>query len=108
VKAHPDKQKLDKLFPHIRQFQELAVKHGINDIFQDNGGKLLEVILTLGLKVMPGREGNDAKDEHGNEYELKSVNTDLTKELLHTSPHKSRHSEEVQNGRLDLCCVLRN
>jgi hypothetical protein len=81
MKAHPDKQKLDRLLPYIRRYQELAVKHGINDIFQDNGGKLLQVVLTLGLKVLPGREGNDARDEHGNEYELKSVNTDLTKEF---------------------------
>jgi len=31
----------------------------------------------LGLTVLPGREGNDAKDAHGREYELKSVNIDL-------------------------------
>jgi restriction endonuclease PvuII len=70
---------LEKLMPGIREYQQLAVKHGINDIFQDNGGKLLQVILMLGLKVLPGREGNDAKDSSGAEYELKSVNTDLTK-----------------------------
>ena len=29
--------------------------------------------------MLPGREGNDAKDSDGNEYELKSVNTLLTK-----------------------------
>jgi hypothetical protein len=28
---------------------------------------------------LPGREGNDAVDDEGNEYELKSVNTLLTK-----------------------------
>lgn len=56
-----------------------AEKHGINDIFQDNGGKLLQVILTTSLEVLPGREGNDARDAAGNEYELKSVNTSLTK-----------------------------
>ncbi|WP_108605162.1 PDDEXK family nuclease [Saccharobesus litoralis] len=52
---------------------------GINDIFQDNGGKLLQVLLITGLEVLPGREGNDAKDANGNEYELKSVNSLLTK-----------------------------
>ncbi len=78
MKEHPDKATMDALMPAIRQYQELAVKHGINDIFQDNGGKLLQVILTLGLTVLPGREGNDAKDEIGMEYELKSVNLDLT------------------------------
>lgn len=79
MKPHSDKQKLDELFPFIRQYQTLAEKHGINDIFQDNGGKLLQVILTTSLQVVPGREGNDAKDEHGREYELKSVNKLLTR-----------------------------
>jgi Restriction endonuclease PvuII len=79
MKPHPDKEKLDELFPHIRQYQHLANEHGINDIFQDNGGKLLQVILTTSLKVIPGREGNDAVDEDGREYELKSVNILLTK-----------------------------
>jgi hypothetical protein len=78
MKAHPDKKTLDKIFPHIRKYQELANKHGINDIFQDNGGKLLQVLLITGLQVLPGREGNDAKDKAGNEYELKSVNIELT------------------------------
>src|SRR5579884_1762782 len=76
---HSDCKVLEALWPSIRKYQALAEKHGINDIFQDNGGKLLQVILLLGLSVVPGREGNDAKDVEGAEYELKSVNTDLTK-----------------------------
>jgi hypothetical protein len=79
MKEHPDKAILDELFPYIRHYQKLASKHGINDIFQDNGGKLLQVLLVLGLKVLPGREGNDAVDDKGNEYELKSVNVRLTR-----------------------------
>jgi hypothetical protein len=79
VKAHRDKKTMDALMPAIREYQALAAKHGIGDIFQDNGGKLLQLVLTLGLTVLPGREGNDAKDESGREYELKSVNVDLTK-----------------------------
>jgi transcriptional regulator with XRE-family HTH domain len=67
------------IFPSLRMYQNLAQKHGINDIFQDNGGKLLQVLLITGLKDLPGREGNDAVDEFGNEYELKSVNISLTK-----------------------------
>jgi hypothetical protein len=65
--------------PGIREYQLLADEHGINDIFQDNGGKLLQVLLITNLKILPGRERNDAIDEHGNEYELKSVNINLTK-----------------------------
>jgi len=71
--------KINSLIPGIREYQKLADEHGINDIFQDNGGKLLQVLLITNLKILPGREGNDAVDEKGNEYELKSVNTKLTK-----------------------------
>jgi transcriptional regulator with XRE-family HTH domain len=75
---HPDKADLERLFPHIREYQELASKHGIGDIFQDNGGKLLQTLLILNLTFIGRREGNDARDEAGNEYELKTVNADLT------------------------------
>ncbi len=67
------------IFPSLQVLQDLAEKNGINDIFQDNGGKLLQVLLITGLSDLPGREGNDAVDEDGNEYELKSVNVSLTK-----------------------------
>ena len=77
--THPDKAELDRLFPYIREYQALASRHGIGDIFQDNGGKLLQLLLITGLTSTGGREGNDARDEQGNEYELKSVNSLLTK-----------------------------
>ena len=78
MKAHPDSAILEAIFPSIRKYQELASKHGIGDIFQDNGGKLLQLVLLTGLTVIPGREGNDARDETGAEYELKSLNVSLT------------------------------
>ncbi|MBS1823158.1 MAG: helix-turn-helix domain-containing protein [Acidobacteria bacterium] len=65
--------------PALRRYQQLATRHGIGDIFQDNGGKLLQIILITGLKVLPGREGNDAVDATGQECELKSVNRSLTR-----------------------------
>jgi transcriptional regulator with XRE-family HTH domain len=77
---HTPIQKLNFLFPFIRQYQKLAEEtNEINDVFQDNGGKLLQVLLITGLVDIPGREGNDAIDKNGNEYELKSVNVLLTK-----------------------------
>ena len=76
---HTDARELEELWPAIRRYQELATRHGIGDIFQDNGGKILQVLLKLGLVVLPGREGNDAKDTTGAEYELKSVNINLTR-----------------------------
>lgn len=78
MKPHKDRERLNRLLPFIREYQALATKHGIDDIFQDNGGKLLQVLLITGLSILPGRLGNDAVDENGVEYELKSVNVDLT------------------------------
>lgn len=79
LEPHPEYQLMQKLFPAIREYQVLASKHGIDDIFQDNGGKILQVLLVLGLEILPGREGNDAIDSSGKEYELKSVNIELAK-----------------------------
>lgn len=79
MKPHKDHEELQRLFPAVREYQRLASRHGVNDIFQDNGGKILQVLLLTGLERLPGREGNDAKDESGREYELKSVNIDLTR-----------------------------
>lgn len=76
---HPEAPELERLWPAIQRYQDLASKHGIDDIFQDNGGKLLQILLLLGLKNIPGREGNDASDKYGNEYELKTVNIKLTR-----------------------------
>src|SRR5689334_17728189 len=85
MKPHPDAKLLKDLFPAIRKYQDLALTHGIPDIFQDNGGKILQVCLILGLTVLKAREGNDAKDEDGNEYELKTVN------LLRTTQFTTHH-----------------
>jgi len=85
MKAHADAKRLKALFPAVREYQKLAMKHGIPDIFQDNGGKILQVCLVLGLTVLTAREGNDAIDARGNEYELKTVN------LLRTDQFTTHH-----------------
>ena len=92
-----DSEVLEKLFAHIRLYQQLAEKHGIGDIFQDNGGKLLQVLLISGLKILPGREGNDAVDESGKEYELKSVNINLTSSF---STHHHMNPVIIEKYRL--------
>lgn len=70
-----------RIWPSIQEYQRLATKHGIKDIFQDNGGKILQVLLLLNLIQLDGREGNDARDDEGREYELKSVNLELTQNV---------------------------
>jgi Restriction endonuclease PvuII len=78
VVEETDKQKFDRLFPSVREYQALAKKHNINDIFQDNGGKYLQLLMILGLTTDGSREGNDAVDASGKEYEIKTVNIELT------------------------------
>lgn len=78
IKSHEDYETLKALWPNIEQYQLLASRHGINDIFQDNGGKLLQTLLLLNLEDIAGRNGNDAIDSNGNEYELKSINIDAS------------------------------
>jgi hypothetical protein len=98
MKPHPDHVKLRALLPGVRKLQRLASEHGIDDIFQDNGGKVLQVLLYTGLTILPGREGNDARDESGREYELKSVNIRLTQSFSthhHMNPHIIRKYRQV-------------
>lgn len=78
---HSDYEKLQQLLPYVREYQALAEKHGISDIFQDNGGKILQMLLLTGLSGMKKREGNDATNEGGEEFELKTVNVKLTKSV---------------------------
>lgn len=73
-KPHDDWRIFEDLMPETRRLQALAEKHGVPDIFQDNGGKLLQIALLTGLKLLKAREGNDAMDSTGKEYELKTVN----------------------------------
>lgn len=80
--AQTDIEKFNISFPYIWEFQKLAVKYDINDIFQDNGGKLLQVLLVTGLLNLKNREGNDAVHPvTGKEYELKTVNLLLTNQF---------------------------
>ncbi len=47
--THADWDRLETLMPAVREFQALAREHGIDDVFQDNGGKILQMLLALGL-----------------------------------------------------------
>jgi len=97
MKPHSDWEKLQALMPHVRKLQQLASRHGIDDIFQDNGGKILQILLLTGLTILGGREGNDAIDEDGNEYELKSVNIRLTQSF---STHHHMNPKIIAKYRL--------
>lgn len=68
------KARLEDAMRGVRELQALATEHGIDDIFQDNGGKVLQSLIFLQLEQLPGREGNDATDAEGRQYELKTIN----------------------------------
>jgi transcriptional regulator with XRE-family HTH domain len=76
-----DLERLQTALGAIQELQSLANEYGINDVFQDNGGKVLQVLILLGLRISPGREGNDAIDAEKNEYELKTINKLLSKSV---------------------------
>ena len=76
-----DLERLQTALEAIQELQSLANEYGINDVFQDNGGKVLQVLILLGLRISPGREGNDAIDAEKNEYELKTINKLLSKSV---------------------------
>jgi len=77
VEDESDLIRLEKALAGCQTLQELATRYGIRDIFQDNGGKVLQSLIVLGLHAVGGREGNDAVDAEGNEYELKTLNVSL-------------------------------
>lgn len=74
-------ERMQESFAKIEDLKQLAREYGILDIFQDNGGKVVQLLIILGLKISPGREGNDAVDQEGGEYELKTINYALTNQI---------------------------
>ncbi|MEO6890835.1 MAG: helix-turn-helix domain-containing protein [Ktedonobacteraceae bacterium] len=82
-----DLERLQRGLENIKALQQLANDYDISDIFQDNGGKVLQLLILLGLKQSKGREGNDAIDEEGNEYELKTINLSLNPRAGITTHH---------------------
>ncbi|WP_341730918.1 helix-turn-helix domain-containing protein [Microcoleus sp. EPA2] len=87
-----DAKRLENAMKSIQELQTLANEYGITDIFQDNGGKTLQLLILLGLRISPGREGNDAIDAEGKEYELKTINISLNRSGGVTTHH---HLNEI-------------
>jgi transcriptional regulator with XRE-family HTH domain len=87
AKRQSDLERFEAAFEGLRQMQRLADEYRVNDILQDNGGKVLQVLILLGLRISPSREGNDALDAEGNEYELKTINRSLRKNAGITTHH---------------------
>ncbi|BEI48662.1 hypothetical protein AWA2013_00680 [Lactiplantibacillus plantarum] len=85
---HQDRMKnIEIAWKNLYDLTELAKSDGINDIFQDNGAKVLQQLFMSNMQFLPGRQGNDAIDENGIEWEFKSINTQTTASGFVTDHH---------------------
>lgn len=78
---------LEQLWDNLHALSELAHEYGIDDIFQDNGAKVLQQLIYLNMQILPGREGNDCVSESGTEWEMKSINLETSASGFSTNHH---------------------
>lgn len=90
---------IESLWPGAVALQELADQYGIKDIFQDAGGKLLQLVIATGLDIVPGRTGPDAKDRMGNTYEVKTIDLSGKTKGFSTNHHVTRDTIEKYRSR---------
>lgn len=81
---------LENTWGKLKKLSELAKNKGIEDIFQDNGAKVLQQLTISNMEFLPGREGNDAVDRNGIEWELKSININTTATGFSTDHHATQ------------------
>lgn len=74
IKYKKELEFLEDNFKKLTTLEKFAAQKGIKDIFQDNGAKVLQQLVISGMTNLPGREGNDAIDSNGVEWEFKSIN----------------------------------
>lgn len=83
-------KQIEQLWQNLHALEELAKSYGINDIFQDNGAKILQQIIYMNMQIIPGREGNDAVSETGIEWEMKSINIETSASGFSTNHHTNQ------------------
>lgn len=87
-RRHRDRiEELERLWASLHDLSALAHQYGIDDIFQDNGAKVLQQLIYLNMEILPGREGNDAVSERGVEWEMKSINLETSATGFSTNHH---------------------
>ncbi|NTF17295.1 hypothetical protein G6L37_02465 [Agrobacterium rubi] len=88
LEPHPDHFKADIVSRTLNEvLEKVGNEHGIFDLAQDNGMRVLTIKLLLNLGICVGRGGNDLFDESGTEYELKTLNLDNATLGVTTSHH---------------------
>jgi len=82
-----DKTSVDILWRQLETLQSIAKEFGISNIFQDNGAEILQQLIYLNMKAVPGREGNDGVDRNGCEWEMKSLDISKGNAGITTNHH---------------------
>ncbi|MBR1559228.1 MAG: restriction endonuclease [Clostridia bacterium] len=82
-----DKTSVDILWLQLGTLQDIASEFGIDNIFQDNGAEILQQLIYLNMKAVPGREGNDGVDLNGCQWELKSLDISKRNGGITTNHH---------------------
>ena len=82
-----DKTSVDILWRQLATLQGIASDFGISNIFQDNGAEILQQLIYLNMKAVPGREGNDGVDINGCEWEMKSLDISKGNAGITTNHH---------------------
>lgn len=82
-----DKTSVDILWRQLHTLQDIAQEFGIDNIFQDNGAEILQQLIYLNMKAVPGREGNDGIDVNGCEWEMKSLDISKGNQGITTNHH---------------------
>jgi hypothetical protein len=100
-------REIETLMPGVEAYQDLASSYGITDVFADNGGKLLQLMIAIGLDHSPGRLGPDALDRLGNEYEVKTLDLDKDVAGFSTSHHLNHKTIEKFRSRKWVFAVYR-
>lgn len=81
--------RIRQLWGRLDEIEALAAAYRISDIAQDNNLKLLQTLVLFDFRNQPSREGADAIDRYGHEWELKTVNVDLTRSF--STNHHTNH-----------------
>ena len=84
----------DSKWDGLNTIESLAKTYEIYDIAQDNNLKLLQTLVYFDLKNQSGREGSDAIDRYGHEWELKTANENLVTGF--STNHHTNHERIAQ------------
>lgn len=93
-KSHKEEMKeLEEIWTSLEKLSKFAKERGVDDIFQDNGAKVVQQLVYLYLNNLPGREGNDATSRENEEieWEMKSINLETSAKGFSTNHHLNHY-----------------